>query len=104
MYLGMDYYKTITSHRQFIAKAVGNQRVFTGCIGAFVTVHQFGAAVEKFFLSTGRVPGWSPTLPLASCHRHMDRAISGPICGSLGSNFGPCPAGREQLARPKTNF
>jgi hypothetical protein len=52
----------------------------------------------EFFLGTGRVPGWSPTPPLASCHRDTHRAV-------LLQFWGPfwALAGRPGAARDDQN-
>ncbi len=61
-----------------------------GSIKIVITVHQCWAVFGQFFLGTGRLPGWSPSPPLASCHRDTNRARSGPISGQFwGPVLGP---------------
>ncbi len=69
-----------------------------GSIKIVITVHQFWTIVGQFFLGTGRVPGWSPTPPLANCHRDANRAVSGAILGQFGGQFW-APPGRPGAAR-----
>ncbi len=71
-----------------------------GCIGAFVTVHQFWAVFGRFFLGTG---GARVVLHPAPCEL-SSRHTPGSFGGKFGGSFGPCPAGRGQLARPKTGY
>ncbi len=66
------------------------------------TIHQFCAIVGQFFLGTGRVPGWSPTPPLASCHRDTNRAVSGLVLGQFWKQIWALP-GRPGAAREAQN-
>ena len=56
----------------------------------------------QFFLGTGRVPGWSPTPPLASCHRDTNRAVLGPVLNQFLGQFWALP-GRPGAAREAQN-
>ncbi len=60
-------------------------------IGTFVTVYQFWAVLGQFFLGTVRVPGWSPTPPLASCHRDTNRAVLGQFLRQFWEQFWALP-------------
>ncbi len=56
----------------------------------------------QFLLGTGRVPGWFPTPPLASCHRETNWAVLGPVLGQFGWQFWALP-GRPGAAHEVQN-
>ena len=48
---------------------------------------EWGLDFGQFFLGTVRVPGWSPTPPLASCHRDTNRAVLGQLLRQFWGQF-----------------